>query len=338
MHYYTHHFLCNFLLILLCWQNVAFASSTNLEWPIDCSVNEDCWIVNHVDTDTTTSQAKDFTCGNLTYDAHKGTDIAIKDIISMNNGVDVVAPMSGTVLRVRNNEVDHIASNIDIDAIKTSGKECGNGLILDHGDGWETKYCHMKQESILVKPGETVTTGQKLGEVGQSGLAEFPHLHIGVEHDKEVIDPFTGLSNQDGCNKMNDPLWDKELGLGYNPVSIYATGFSDQAPSFDTLVNDTSSLREFNLSSPIFTFWILMFGTKKGDQITIEISDPNKNTYAKNEITQDSNKIRQFYYVGKKNRKTPLLKGKYTGRAKLTRHLLNGKELTREITKTVIVK
>ena len=33
----------------------------------------------------------------------------------------------------------------------TAGRNCGNGVTLDHGDGWQTQYCHMRRGSVAVK-------------------------------------------------------------------------------------------------------------------------------------------------------------------------------------------
>ena len=48
----------------------------------------------------------------------------------------------------------------------------------------------MKRGSILVTEGEIVDAGTPLGQVGLSGKTEFPHLHISLRHNGEVVDPF----------------------------------------------------------------------------------------------------------------------------------------------------
>ena len=70
------------------------------------------------------------------------------------------------------------------------GQDCGNGVLVDHGDGWETQYCHMKQGSVRVTSGDAVGAGAVLGQIGQSGMAAFPHLHLSVRHNADKIDPF----------------------------------------------------------------------------------------------------------------------------------------------------
>ena len=68
--------------------------------------------------------------------------------------------------------------------------ECGNGVLVGHADGWQTQYCHMKKGSIRVAEGDAVVTGTPLGEVGLSGMTEFPHVHFTVREGDEEVDPF----------------------------------------------------------------------------------------------------------------------------------------------------
>ncbi len=90
--------------------------------------------------------AKDFTCGALSYDGHKGTDIRLKNIVAMEAGVDVLAAAAGTVLRTRDGMNDINVREIGAAAVKN--REAGNSVIVDHGDGWVTQYSHMKKGSV----------------------------------------------------------------------------------------------------------------------------------------------------------------------------------------------
>ncbi len=53
----------------------------------------------------------------------------------------------------------------------------GNGVVVEH-EGVKVYMAHLMKGSILVKPGDWVTTGQPLAEVGASGFTYLPHLHI----------------------------------------------------------------------------------------------------------------------------------------------------------------
>ena len=63
----------------------------------------------------------------------------------------------------------------------------GNHVLISHGNGYETLYAHMSR--IVAKAGETVSQGQLIGYVGQTGYANGPHLHFEVRRNGDKIDP-----------------------------------------------------------------------------------------------------------------------------------------------------
>lgn len=65
--------------------------------------------------------------------------------------------------------------------------QTGNTITIDHGDGWKTRYAHLKH--ILVKEGACVQRGGLIGTVGATGIAERPHLHFELLHNDSFIDP-----------------------------------------------------------------------------------------------------------------------------------------------------
>lgn len=64
--------------------------------------------------------------------------------------------------------------------------------------------CHLRQGSIRVHPGNTVLAGQQIGEIGASGLAQFPHIHLGVRRQGAVVDPTSGNELSAGCRENDD--------------------------------------------------------------------------------------------------------------------------------------
>ncbi|MEQ8369516.1 MAG: M23 family metallopeptidase, partial [Alphaproteobacteria bacterium] len=130
--------------------------------PVDCDMGLVCAIQQHVDRDPGQGIA-DFAGGRLTYDGHDGTDFRVRDRVDMARGVPVVAAAAGTVLRVRDGEAD--IEGRARDAAIAADRMAGNGVVIDHGDGWETQYSHLRQDSIAVIPGQRVAAGDVLGLV-----------------------------------------------------------------------------------------------------------------------------------------------------------------------------
>lgn len=63
----------------------------------------------------------------------------------------------------------------------------GNTVVLEHLPGVYSLYFHLR--ALLVKSGEIVTQGQRIGEVGSTGLATGPHLHWEVRIGGVAVDP-----------------------------------------------------------------------------------------------------------------------------------------------------
>ena len=90
-------------------------------------------------------------------------------------GKPVLACGAGTIEEV----VDHIDDN-EIGQVDTINN-WGNTVIIKHLDGLYSKVSHLKKNSIKVKPGDHVKTGNVLGLCGNSGRSPEPHLHFQVQ-------------------------------------------------------------------------------------------------------------------------------------------------------------
>jgi len=63
----------------------------------------------------------------------------------------------------------------------------GNLVVVDHGNGLETRYAHLQQ--VDVKIGQRVNAGTEIGRVGSTGRSTGAHLHFEVRRDGKALDP-----------------------------------------------------------------------------------------------------------------------------------------------------
>lgn len=96
----------------------------------------------------------------------------------MHKGIDFTSP-SGTPIYATG---DGVVSRIER---KRTGY--GHNVKINHGYGYETLYAHMSK--ILVKPGQKIKKGQKIGLVGSTGTSTAPHLHYEVHYKGVARDP-----------------------------------------------------------------------------------------------------------------------------------------------------
>ena len=63
----------------------------------------------------------------------------------------------------------------------------GNIVEIDHGNGFVTKYAHLKKS--YVKKGQHIEAGQAIGELGSTGRSTGPHLHYEILYRGKDVDP-----------------------------------------------------------------------------------------------------------------------------------------------------
>lgn len=302
------------------WQSIGFALLISspalaegliLSSPIDCDTSNDCYIQQFVDNDPSEG-VRDFTCADLSYDGHKGTDFALPSLARMATGVNVLAAADGVVRGLRNKMPD-TGFNSET-AASVEGRECGNGLVLAHPGGWETQYCHLKLGSIAVKRGDQVKAGHVLGQVGMSGRAQFPHVHLSVRKDGKVVDPFNP-NEPNACKAQTETTLWSEL-PEYRAAGFISLSFSDHVPSFDALKAGTPT--SINETSAALVISAYLFGARKGDVLELSLIGPTDELVSK-DIIYSRNQALSFRAIGKKSRGSDWPSGRYQGRAKLIR-------------------
>ncbi|MDY0873791.1 M23 family metallopeptidase [Dongia rigui] len=282
--------------------------------PLACTLGTDCFVQNYVDTDAGPGAA-DFTCGGLTYDGHKGTDIRLKDYVAMAEGVDVLAAAAGTVLRLRDGMDDVNVREIGVAAIKD--RMAGNSVIVDHGDGWVTQYAHMKKGSIAVTPGQKIAAGDKLGQVGLSGNTEFPHLHFEIRHGDKPVDPFTDEEMGAGCDVAKRALW--QPALSYQAGGVLSLGLATAKPDPEAARHGAYGQVAPGAESDALVFWVDLFGLRANDRLVQQLIGPDGTVIAAIDEVAPKSKAQFFSFVGKKKPLGGWPSGSYQGVIRLLR-------------------
>jgi hypothetical protein len=274
----------------------AEAGSPVLHLPIDCQMGTQCFIQNYVDSDPSPDYG-DYTCGFLSYDGHKGTDFRLPDLSMMELGVKVLAAASGQVRAIRDGMPDISIRNIDRSLIE--GKEAGNSVAIQHGNGWETQYSHLRKGSVLVQAGDHVEAGQVLGLVGLSGKTEFPHLHFSVRSHGKIIDPFTGQYGS-GCEQPEFSLWDTVAAenLQYIPTGILKLAFADQKAVLKPYYEHLNSKDVMPDNAARIILWVHVFGVREGDRHSLQIISPEGEILAVNKETIEVNQAQRLNMIG----------------------------------------
>lgn len=100
------------------------------------------------------------------------------------NGIDLVKAGGGA------SGTPVIASKSGrVEVVQRSNSGYGNMVLINHGDGYKTRYAHMIKGSITVSVGDYVEAGQTIGKVGSTGNSTGPHLHFEVIRNGETHNP-----------------------------------------------------------------------------------------------------------------------------------------------------
>ena len=99
-------------------------------------------------------------------------------VIGEHEGIDFMSGIGSEVVAVADGTVS---------AVTKSRKGPGNVVVIDHGNGYVTRYAHL--QDIAVVRGRQVKRGTVIGYIGMSGSSYAPHLHYEVLKDGEICDP-----------------------------------------------------------------------------------------------------------------------------------------------------
>ncbi len=303
------------------------AEPPRLSLPVACAAGRDCFVQNHVDLDPSPA-VRDFACGAATYDGHKGVDFRLSSTAAAVVGVKVLAAAPGVVKGVRDGMDDLLLRQQEPGTGGLAGRECGNGVVVDHGGGWETQYCHMRRGSLAVRTGATVARGEPLGEVGYSGFADFAHLHFAVRRNGAVVDPFSGGGVGAPCRGDAGPgggrgtgLWEADVAAAfpYARGTFIDSGFAAAIPTTLQLEQGGDSIPAAGPESDGFVFYARAMNAMKGDKIRIRVTGPGTFEVAAEGQPLDRDKAVAVQAAGRKRSWRRWPPGRYEGRAELVR-------------------
>lgn len=296
--------------VLLPARSVA-ADGIELHFPVRCELGSTCFIQNYVDHDST-PQVRDYQCGGRSYDGHDGTDIRIPDMTIQRQGIEVLAAAAGTVAAIRD-EVDDVSVRaIGREAIK--GKECGNGVVIDHDNGWKTQYCHLAKGSVRVSRNERVSPGHPIGLIGLSGDTEFPHLHLTVRHLNQIVDPFAYRSDPAVCGSGHS-IWVALTSeqLEYRPREILNVGFADRSPTMELVESGDVAKYPADQRSEAMVAYVRAIGLREGDQQIVTVRGPDGIVISEYRApVLDRDKAQYFVASGRKLKGAAWPPGSYT--------------------------
>ena len=96
----------------------------------------------------------------------------------MHNGVDLAAAIGTPIYATR-------AGQVTRTAYQAGG--AGNYVSINHLDGFSSIYMHMSH--YVVSAGQSVSQGQLIGYVGNTGISTGPHLHFGISYAGTYVNP-----------------------------------------------------------------------------------------------------------------------------------------------------
>lgn len=100
---------------------------------------------------------------------------------TFHEGNDIPAPMGTPVVAYKSGTVSFVGDS-------GSG---GNMVQIDHPDGTKSVYLHLQDGSFQVSPGQTVSQGQQIANVGSTGISTGPHLDFRIMVNGKYVDPQT---------------------------------------------------------------------------------------------------------------------------------------------------
>ncbi|MBQ2937507.1 MAG: M23 family metallopeptidase [Clostridia bacterium] len=146
---------------------------------------------------------------------HRGIDIGIPE------GTNVYACEAGKV------------------TIASYSESAGNWVVIDHGNGYVSKYMHNKELKVSV--GDKVEKGQVIALSGNTGISTGPHLHFQIENEGSAIDPLL-FKYENGMGNGNEGIGSNSDGSTSGYTTKYCAKVATWSEQRTTITSTDSSI------------------------------------------------------------------------------------------------
>lgn len=205
----------------------------------------------------------------------------------------VVAPADGIVEEIESGITDNNIGNVDID------NNWGNSIVIKHGEKLYSQVSHLKKDSVIVVPGQSVKQGEIIAYSGNSGRSPFPHLHMQFQSTPTI-----------GSNTIEYPF--SSLVLCDEDSYVFETASNPENNSYvsNILINETLKKAFHFIPGSELTFETQENGLKKKHLWTVE-TDIYNNSCLVCKTTGDKAWFKSmgdvFYFTYYKGRSNSLL-------------------------------
>jgi hypothetical protein len=310
-------------LLLVCAAPSAFAQTSppELVFPLDCKDNSDCVAVYYPDR-LPGPGVRDYQCGNNALDGLPYAQISIRSLYELDKGIAVRAAADG--------EVKGGVDGIHDEGPNWRDREgnpppyCGNGIEIDHGNGWTGRYCHLREGSLFVKQGDRVKAGDTIAFAGWSGKANLPGLGFWLRRSDNIIDPFDSEDVASPCEGNGTPLWkDAPRHVRrYEELIVVDAGFTaSPQPLMPDVIRGYHHRRELPLTSPTLVFWVLVANVTAGEVRTMQIVGPDNKLVAEQKHEERDNRPVAMLHTGAARPEGGWKAGEYTATLVIAREV-----------------
>src|SRR5438034_4930001 len=244
-------------------------------------LNQDWAINNYADVDPRPGVTADYRGGPFQYDGHDAVDAGPFGFDRMDAGLPVFAAAAGTVTEVQDGNFDRETS---------MSSRPSNYVRIDHGNNWSTIYFHLARNTITVKIGDVVKSGQVIGLLGSSGDSTGPHLHFTPLYRNSVVE-----MGYDTATYETDPM---PYG-GDVPAFLFDAGVTNYDPSPD-VSEHVSPINSFSTTQAgTLYFWTAAYGLDPVDRLVPKYYRPDGSLFTSNTIAPTQSYRFSFWFFSR---------------------------------------